>query len=77
MNAARPLTKPMLRELRSIAAYGQPGDLSDYGASALAFHARERVLSALIRRGLLEDAETITDTGLAAIQQTRTLSSNS
>lgn len=61
------LTAPMLRELRWIGQFGEPGDLADYGANALAFYARERTLSALIRRGLIADAETITDAGRAAI----------
>ena len=60
------LTPAMLRTLRSV-ANGDPGDLADFGLSALAFYAREKVLSALIARGLIEDAETITDAGRAAI----------
>lgn len=64
----KPLSPAMLRELRHIARYGEPCDLAEFhGANHLAFHARERVLSALIRRGMIADAETITDAGRAAI----------
>lgn len=63
------LTKPMRRELAWVAKYGQPGDLADYGANALAFYARERTITALIKRGLLEDAETITEAGRAILKE--------
>lgn len=62
------LTPAMLRELRHIARYGEPCDLFEFhGANHLAFHAREKVLTALIRRGLIADAESVTDAGRAAI----------
>jgi hypothetical protein len=62
------LSPAMLRELRSINRWGAPSDPAEWhGCGALWFHARERVLSALIRRGLIEDAETITEAGRAAI----------
>jgi hypothetical protein len=62
------LSPAMLRELQSIARWGEPSGLEHWhGCGALWFHARERVLSALIRRGLIADAETITDAGRAAI----------
>lgn len=65
-----PLTPAMLRELKSI----QRGDISDvaeYGANALAFYARDRVIGALERRGLLVAAPdwSLTDAGRAAIQK--------
>jgi hypothetical protein len=61
-----PLTPAMQRELRSIVQHGQPGDLADYGVTHLAFHAREKVLTALIARGLIVDAETATEAGESA-----------
>jgi hypothetical protein len=63
------LTPAMRRELRCIVKHGMPGDLADYGANALAFYAREKTLSALIRRGLIADSETATDAGRAAITE--------
>lgn len=65
----------MLRELECIARWGRPGDLEDYHAAEhLAFWARDKVISALIKRGLIDDAENATDAGraaLAAAQATR------
>lgn len=72
MSAAKrtpgPLTPAMLRELRSIEHSGV-GDLSDYCANALAFYARDRVIGALERRGLIEATPdwSLTDAGRAAI----------
>ena len=64
----KPLTPAMLRELRHIEKHGEPCDLAEFNdARHLAFHAREKVLSALIRRGLLDDAETVSDAGRAAL----------
>lgn len=62
------LTPAMLRELRSIERSGV-GDLLDYGTNALAFYARDRVIGALERRGLIvNDGDWIaTDAGRAAI----------
>ena len=64
---ARPLTRAMLRELKSIATYGRPGELDDYGSTVLAFYAREKTIEALLKRGLISDAETATDAGRAAL----------
>lgn len=63
-----PLTAAMLRELRSIER-GDVGDLLDYGTNALSFYARDRVIGALERRGLIEATPdwSITDAGRAAI----------
>lgn len=50
------LSKAMIRELRSIESSGEPSDLYEWhGAGALGFHARDRVLGALLRRGLIVD----------------------
>lgn len=67
LNTTRPLTPAMLRELRCIVRYGQPGDLAEYGANALAFYARDKTIGALMRRGLIEDAEHATEAGEALI----------
>jgi len=66
----RPLTPAMLRELRSIER-GQIGDLLDYGYNGLAFYARDRVIGALERRGLIAATPdwSITDAGRAAIEK--------
>lgn len=64
-----PITDTMRRELRWIEKWGEPGDLADYGVHALAFNARERVLSALLRRKLIRDEPggfVLTDAGRAA-----------
>jgi hypothetical protein len=46
----------MLRELQSIATSGRPSEPMDWhGAGALWFHARDRVLGALLRRELIRD----------------------
>ena len=72
---AAALSKPMLRELWSINRWGEPsGPECWHGCGALWFHARERVLSALIRRGLIADAETITDAGRAALASAKAAS---
>ena len=62
-----PLTPAMLRELRCIVKYGQPGDLADYGANALAFYARDKTIAALMRRGLIDDSEHATEAGAAFV----------
>lgn len=65
------LTEPMRRELRAIARTGEPSDYSEYsGARNLWFLARDRVLSALIRRALIEptpDGFALTESGNAAL----------
>lgn len=65
------LTPAMLRELRAIYITGEPSDPA-YWADArhLWFHARDKVLSALLRRGLIESTPNgfdLTDAGRAAI----------
>jgi hypothetical protein len=69
---ARPttMTPAQVRELRSIALMGEPSDLAEFGPNALAFHTRDRVLGALLRRGLLVDEPggfRVTDAGRAAL----------
>lgn len=67
MSAAQ-LTPAMLRELRNIERYGEATDPCEWhGAGHLWFYAREKVITALITRGLIADAETVTDAGRAAI----------
>jgi hypothetical protein len=66
----RPLTRTMVAELRHIGQHGTFRELDDYGFSALAFYARDKVHSALIARGLIADAETITDAGREALKAT-------
>lgn len=65
------MTRAMLRELRAINETGEPTDPMDWLAAAnLWFHARDKVLSALLRRGLIEstpDGFDLTDAGRAAI----------
>lgn len=68
----RPLTPAMRRELRAIARTGEPDDLFEYrGAEHLAFYARDKVLSALLTRGLIRPTcprpFALTDAGRAAI----------
>jgi hypothetical protein len=60
----------MKRELRAIARTGEVGDLYDYGTNALAFYAREKTLTALLKRELIEDTAggyVLTEAGRAAI----------
>jgi hypothetical protein len=66
------LTPAMIRALRSIER-GDVGDLSDYGLSALAFYARDRVIGALERRGLIEATPdwSVTEAGRAAIAKAK------
>jgi hypothetical protein len=68
-----PLSAAMLRELRAIDRTGEVSDLTEFGASALAFYARDNVLSALLRRELIRDEPggyVVTDAGRAAIAAT-------
>ena len=69
------LTPAMRRELRSIARDGNPSDPYDWthAPEGLWFHARDRVIGALIRRGLIGAEETmsgyvLTDAGRAVLQ---------
>lgn len=63
------LTPAMRRELESIAR-GDVGDLLDYGTNALSFYARDRVIGALERRGLIEQTPdwSLTDAGRAELE---------
>ena len=68
------LTKAMIRELRSIERDGNPSDPYDWthAPEGLWFRARDRVLGALLRRGLIwEDPKlagySLTDAGKAAL----------
>lgn len=69
MNAK--LSPAMLRELRSIAWDGNPSDPADWdhAPEGLWFHARDRVIGALLRRGLIVDegGYRITEAGKAAL----------
>ena len=50
------LTPAMIRELRSMAHDGNPTDPAEWhGANALWFHARDKVIGALLRRELICD----------------------
>lgn len=62
----------MLRELRSIEHDGNPSDPTDWhhAPESLWFHARDRVISALLRRGLIANGNGVyelTDAGRAAL----------
>lgn len=63
----------MLRELRYIDRWHDVSDALDYGAAnGLWFRNRERVLDALIKRGLIESTAygwDVTETGRAAIAE--------
>lgn len=68
------LTNAMLRELRSIERDGNPSDPYEWthAPSGLWFHAREKVLDALLKRGLIfseqeKSGYSLTDTARAAI----------
>jgi hypothetical protein len=63
----RPMTSTMLDELRFIEEHGTFREMDYYGVDHLAFWRREKVLSGLIARGLIADAETITESGKEAI----------
>lgn len=64
-------TPAMLRELRAIDRWGEPSEPLEWTrAGALWFHARDKVLSALIVRGLINGDEgdyKLTDAGRAAL----------
>jgi ribosomal protein S19E (S16A) len=67
------LTPAMIRELRSISITGEPSDPYEWTrAQALWFHAREKVLTALINRGLINGDSgdyVLTDAGRTALDQ--------
>jgi hypothetical protein len=73
MNATPKLTPAMRRELESIAHSGEPSDPAEWhGAGALWFHARDRVIGALLRRELIEDGASgfaVTAAGSAALSK--------
>lgn len=76
MSTPHCLTPAQRRELRSIAKDGNPSDPYDWthAPEGLWFHARERVLHALLRRGLIYAPETmsgyeLTDAGNATLRQ--------
>lgn len=66
----------MLRELRSIELDGNPSDPSDWNHApeGLWFHARERVITALLKRGLIRSDDgmsgyTLTEAGEIALDK--------
>ena len=65
MIRAADLTPAMRREVRAKARDGNPSDPCDWQHApvGLWFHARERVITALIRRGILDDAQELTALG--------------
>lgn len=67
------MTPAMIRELKSIAWDGNPSDPVDWqhAPESLWFHARDRVIGALLKRGLIEDKNgyTITEAGKAALRE--------
>ena len=69
------LTKAMIRELRSIEWDGNPSDPVDWqhAPEGLWFHARDKVIGALLRRGLIVDdgGFRITDSGKDALGSDR------
>lgn len=71
MSAITPAQDRMLRDL----ADGDPTDYSDFflrsGSSALGWRNRERVIAALIRRGLVDDDLKLTEAGHNAIRSTK------
>lgn len=64
------LTPAMNRELRSIAATGEPTDpIEWHAANGLWFHARDRVIGALKRRELITDDLKLTEAGKVALNE--------
>ena len=64
-----PLTPAQLRELRSIERDGNPSDPYDWthAPDGLWFHARERVLGALLRKGLIYEPPTMSGYAMGII----------
>lgn len=60
------LTPAQLRALRQYADGAEHPELHDFGQGPLAFYAREKVISALMRKGLVDDSG-ITAAGRAAV----------
>lgn len=74
----KPLTKAMIRELRAIELHGEPADPFEWSHApgGLWFWARDKVLGALLDRGLvIEENATgawrLTDAGKAALTPNR------
>jgi len=70
----KPLTAPMLRELRAIAFDGNPSDPLDWqhAPDSLWFYARDKVIGALLTRQLICDdgihsGYSLTDLGRAVL----------
>lgn len=67
-----PLSPAMIRELRAINYDGNPSDPVDWqhAPESLWFHARDRVIGALLRRGLIvaDSGYSLTDAGRAALE---------
>lgn len=65
------LTAAQLRELRCIAQTGGISDLSEFGGNHLAFYARDRVIGALLRKGLIAATPdwSLTDAGRSVVAQ--------
>ena len=60
------ISPAQLRMLKDIASDGDPTDYADFadrGGAAIGWVNRERVISALIRRGLLDDDLKVTERG--------------
>ncbi len=70
---ARPLSAAMVRELRAINFDGNPSDPVEWAHApeSLWFHARDRVIGALLRRGLIvtDGGYSLTDAGRAALEK--------
>jgi hypothetical protein len=66
----RKLSPKAIEMLRSFYEDGEATDLCDFdGASALGWGNRERVIDALIRRGLLDKDAAITDAGRQLVER--------
>jgi len=67
----KPLSKAMIRELRAMDLDGNPSDPCDWdhAPESLWFHARDRVIGALLKRGLIvaDCGYTLTDAGRKAL----------
>jgi hypothetical protein len=72
-SAAVKISPAMIRELRAIEFDGNPSDPYDWqhAPESLWFHARDKVLGALLRRGLIVDdgGYKLTDDGKAVLKE--------
>ena len=72
--ASNKLSPAMIRELRAMSVDGNPSDPVDWqhAPEGLWFHARDRVIGALLRRGLVvaDGGYTLTDAGRSALAAT-------